>query len=267
MGTEHSNDKLTTSQPQPKPSEILGWLVEQVTILAEAIGEAMTPARLKIYAADLADLDRSQLEMAFARGRRECRFFPKIAELRELAGASPKQSQDAEARKAWDVLQTFVSKYVGNDVHGTYGPVHGWHPKTFPQLSDRILDTVRRSGGWKTYKCMTDEDFPFVQKRFFEEFLAWTAVERVDLGHMLTAAVPEPKRLSDGVKIEQRRENKPTEARTSKPKPIPQPLTDAQRRDRREMLRQQAAYVRQREARGQSCALEWTGVGRGSTGD
>jgi hypothetical protein len=52
-------------------------------------------------------------------------------------------------------------------------------------LGDRILDCVRRSGGWKTYKCATDEDFPFLQKRFFEEYQAWTAVERVDPSKLL----------------------------------------------------------------------------------
>jgi hypothetical protein len=127
----------------------------------------VTAERLRIYADDLADLSRKQLETALTRARRELKFFPKIAELRDLAGASPKQGQDAEGRKGWDVVTQFVGKYVGNDVYGNFGPEHGWHAKTFPKLSDRILDTVRRTGGWKVYKCMTDEDFPFVQKRFF----------------------------------------------------------------------------------------------------
>lgn len=201
---------------------------------------------MAIYSESLSDLADDQIRQSIGRAIRELKFFPRVAELRDLAGTSPKQERDAEARKAWDVLEAFVRKYVGNSVYGEFGPEHGWYPKAFPQLSDRILDTVRRTGGWKVYKCMTDEDFPFVQKRFFEEFAAWTAVERVDLGHMITAT-PEPKRLNDGVKIEQTRENKPTEAQKFKPKPIPNqcPLTAAQLADRREMLRQQAVYVRQ----------------------
>jgi hypothetical protein len=236
METEHSNDKPQISPPLTLLSR---WIAEQVTLLAEAMGGTVTPVRLKIYAGDLADIGQSQLAVAFHRARRECRFFPKIAELRELAGASREQEQDGEVRKTWDVLQTFVRKYVSNDVYGTYGPEHGWYPKTFPQLSDHILDTVRRSGGWKTYKCMTDEDFPFVQKRFFEEFLAWTAVERVDLGHMLTA-VPESKRLmAPAIPVEAN----PAKGCRFKPKPISQALTDAQLRDRREMLKQQLATL------------------------
>src|SRR6266704_459768 len=102
MKIEQNSDKLTIWQPQRRQSEILGWLVEQLTILAEALGEAMTPARLKIYAADLADIGQAQLAVSLQRARRECRFFPKIAELRDLAGASPKQERDAEMRKAWE---------------------------------------------------------------------------------------------------------------------------------------------------------------------
>src|SRR5437764_1167478 len=111
--TELNNVKLQISLPTKKPSALLGWLTDQITILAEAFGEPMTAARLKVYAADLADLEHSQLELAFHCARRDLTFFPKIAELRKLAGADQVEQEDAEARKAWDVLTSFVRKYVG----------------------------------------------------------------------------------------------------------------------------------------------------------
>jgi hypothetical protein len=163
----------------------LGWLVEQLTILAEAMGETMTSARLKIYVGDLVGIEQESLATAFQRARRECRFFPKIVELRELAGRRQEQQQDAETRKAWDVLTGFVNKYVGNDAHGIYGPEHGWYSRTYPKLSDHILDTVRRTGGWRVYKCMTPHDYPFQQNRFFEEYAAWTAVEQISSATLL----------------------------------------------------------------------------------
>lgn len=177
---------------------------------------------------------------------REAKWFPKPAELRELAGASQQQGQDAEARKAWDVLTRFVKKYVGNDVYGTFAPQHGWYPKSHPKLSDRILDTVRRSGGWKVYKCMTNDDFPFVQKRFFEEYSAWTAVERIEQPKLirempqlqLVAKPMDPLTISERTPMAQS-----VDAPAFKPKAIPEPLTDAQLRDRREMLRQQATAM------------------------
>jgi hypothetical protein len=243
---EHNNDSLTTSQPAQQSSEILGWLAEQITVLAEAMAEPMTQARLKIYIGDLADLERSQLEIAFARARRQLKFFPRIAELRELAGQGAKQQGDAEARAAWDVLLKFVSKYVSNDVHGNFGPEHGWY-STFPKLSDHILDTVRRTGGWKAYKCMGAEDLPFVQKRFFDEYASWTAVEHVPADRMLVTgelpALPQPKHEPESAPAKRIAADRIEHVALKK---IPEPMTEVQLRDRREVLRQQADFVRRR---------------------
>src|SRR5450755_4474192 len=98
METEQNKEHLTTSQ-HSKPH--FRWIGEQLTILGEAMGESLSQARLQIYAADLADLNRSQLEIAFARARRELKFFPKIAELRDLAGVAAKDERNVEAEAAW----------------------------------------------------------------------------------------------------------------------------------------------------------------------
>jgi hypothetical protein len=84
-------DKLACSQTET-PLEKELWLVDQLTVLAEAFGECekVSPQRLQIYAGDLADLDQRQLDIAFKRARTELKFFSKISELRELAGV-PKQ--------------------------------------------------------------------------------------------------------------------------------------------------------------------------------
>ena len=88
---------------------------------------------------------------------------------------------------------------------------------------------------------MTDDDFPFVQRRFFEEYAAWTAVECILDTSRLIEAVPEVKRLvarpMDGPELVL-----PQEALIrAQPRatPVFEPLTPAQIRDRREMLRQQ----------------------------
>jgi hypothetical protein len=245
--TKQSNDSLTISQPAQKQSALLEWLVEQVTVLAEAMAEPMTTSRLKIYAGDLADIKHSQLEIAFTRARRELKFFPRIAELRELAGHGEKQQGDAEARAGWDELTKFVRKYVSNDVYGNFGPEHGWHAKSFPKLNDRILDCVRRTGGWKAYACMTNEDFPFQQQRFFAEFLAWKAVQQIPVERMLVAhdkpALPAAKQKSESEPQESAKADQISYVALKK---IPEPLTDAQLQDRRTMLHQQTQFLRTR---------------------
>src|SRR5581483_11947968 len=99
---EHNSDKLTLSTQSKKPKE--SWLIEQLGLIAVRLGETVTAERLALYVDDLADLSLEQLERALWRARRELNFFPKIAEIRERAGADPEECQDAEAHRAWGVV-------------------------------------------------------------------------------------------------------------------------------------------------------------------
>jgi hypothetical protein len=213
--------------------------------LAEVVREPLTPESLAMYVESLADLSDDQILLGVGRAVRELEWFPKPAKLRELAGAEGSVTdQDARAREAWDSMIQFVAKYVGNDVYGNYGPEHGWYPKTFPDPGQKISDTVRRTGGWRTYKCMTKEDFPFTQKRFLEEYAAWTAVEQISS----TKSLPQITRLQlvskpmTTSKVSLPR-TEPTEVPVLKAKPITVPMTDAELCDRRKLLRQQAELL------------------------
>lgn len=250
METEHNNGPTAISKHSTPLSR---WIAEQLTILAEAFGESLTSQRLKIYVADIGDIPAERLNVAFQRARRELRFFPKVAEILDLADVGHRQPEDAEARAAWDEVMKFVPKYVSNDVYGNYGPEHGWHPRTYPKLCDRILDTVRRTGDWSVYSRMTDEDFPFVQKRFLQEYAAWTAVERVDASKLLTE-LPRLQLVSD--RWIQPRETQPGSIAPPpfKPKLVPAAMTDAQLRDRRELLRKQAEAFKSRSERSNAAA-------------
>jgi hypothetical protein len=91
---------------------------------------------------------------------------------------------------------------------------------------------------------MDAADLPHQQKRFMAEYAAWTAVEQVPVSKLLTemprlqlvAKPMDPPRITEP-------ELQQTKAPIFKPKSIPEPLTDAQLRDRREMLRQQIASL------------------------
>jgi len=183
-----------------------------------------------------------QLDAALTRCAHECRYPVRLSDILQRIPGLEVPQLEAEARKAWDVLMGFVSKYVGNDIYGIFGPEHGWYPKSYPKLSDRILDSVRRTGGWKVYKCMSNTDFPFMQKRFLEEYAAWSAVEQVVSGKLLTE-MPQLQLVAKPMDLP---------STTVQPKPagqqvvvkkILEPLTDAQVQDRREVLRQQAEFL------------------------
>jgi hypothetical protein len=240
METAQNNDRLTISQPQPKQSEILGWLVEQVTILAEAMGEAMTPARLKIYAGDLSDLNRPQLEVAFARARRELRFFPKIAELRELAGVAAKDRHNVEGEAGWKWANDYLRKW-GVDLMPLWS--NGKRIDA-PAIPPRIEYALRRIGGLSGLNQITADSRPFMFRDFCEAYNLAPIAD--SLAPQLTDKFPisegQVKQLSDGAN--ELREIKP-EVRMFPAKAVPQLLTDEQLRQRREMLAQQAAALRQ----------------------
>ena len=83
--------------------ELLDWINDQLTILAEAFGERLTEERQEIYCAGLAGIQQDRLVAAFRRARYELKWFPKLAELRELAGALGVDSADGRPgpEEAW----------------------------------------------------------------------------------------------------------------------------------------------------------------------
>ncbi len=237
---------MNENAPSCEPGRIESLVSKLVRFYSVMGNRPDEPGALSLMAEVLCQsASDEQIAHSMTRCLRECRYPVRLSDFLQRIPGQEIPAPEAEARKAWDLLDGFVHKYVGNDVHGNFGPEHGWYPKTFPQLSDHILDTVRRSGGWKVYKCMSDDDFPYVQKRFFEEYLAWTAVERVELPKLIRTASPQ---LTDDGTNERQREIKPVPVRTFAAKAIPQPLTDEQLRSRREMLARQAASLRPAQA-------------------
>jgi hypothetical protein len=83
--------------------ELLDWIIDELTILAEAFGETVTEQRQEIYCGGLVEIPQDQLRVAFRRARYELKWFPKLAELRELAGVSLQDCNDGRPgpEEAW----------------------------------------------------------------------------------------------------------------------------------------------------------------------
>jgi hypothetical protein len=186
LGTQNESSKDSTLQGELRVLEML------TTFYAAAGNPPDTDAGLALMAKFLsARAEPLAINAALERCLLECRYPIRLPDILQRIPGTGSADVKAEKRLAWETVERFVSKYVGNDVYGNYGPEFGWYGPRFnslrevvktasyPQLSDRILDTVRRTGGWKIYALMTNEDFPFVQKRFFEEYEAWSEVERI----------------------------------------------------------------------------------------
>ena len=158
-----------------------------VTATAEVMGTELSTPALALFVADLEKLPIESVARALARCRREIRGrngFPPtltIADILDRAGiVAESEAEDAEWQAAWDVAVRHANKYIISNPEGEYQEKHYFgETVVIPELSQRIRDSVRRIGGWRTIKCMSNDDFPFVQKRFREAYQAWRAAEFV----------------------------------------------------------------------------------------
>jgi hypothetical protein len=251
--TEQSAARLTISLRE-KPRELQLWLVDQLTVLAEALGEVVTPQRLQIYGADLsADLSQDQLRLALTRSRRECRFFPKIAELREFAGGSMEDHGKVETEAAWVFAMNYLRRWGVERL-----PLYQSGKRVeAPQLPARIEYAVRRIGGLRGLNQITEESRPFMFKDFCEAYRQapiaelqacglqgrFGAKQLLGTAKQLTGATDRARQPQDVNATKPTAGAKPTELIPCTPKRIPEPPTDAQILDRREMLRQQIAAL------------------------
>ena len=124
-----------------------------------------------------------------------------------------------------------------------------------PQLPARIEYAVRRIGGLRGLNQITEESRPFVFKDFCEAYRQAPVAELQEPGlqgrygarqllgevKQLTGATDRPRQPQDVNATGPSAGEKPAELVPCNPKRIPEPPTDAQIRDRRQMLRQQAA--------------------------
>lgn len=130
-----------------------GWFAKLMFLTAEASGTKVTETRIRVYAADLADIPREQVEAAVGRVRREgSGFFPTVAEIRRQIHPSP---EDA-ALQAWTGLvnaASAVGGYASLEIEDPFASV--------------ALATV--FGGWVAF-CREEQGPGMALKR--QEFLA-----------------------------------------------------------------------------------------------
>ncbi len=135
-------------------------------MLAEGFGEALTEERLEIYARALADIPQDRLNIAFQRALRERSFFPKVAELRNLAVSNLDDEKKVEANAAWDYVSEYLRKW-GVDLLPLYS---GGKVTTPPSLDARTDYALRRIGGLRVLNQMDVDKMPFMYRDFCEAY-------------------------------------------------------------------------------------------------
>jgi len=121
---------------------------------------------MDIYARSLGDLPMNRLNIAFQRALRELVFFPKVAELRNLAGASTQDEAKVEADAAWSFVNDYLRKW-GADLL----PIRsGGKEIPPPPLDARVDYALRRIGGLQALNQMDMNRMPFMYRDFCEAY-------------------------------------------------------------------------------------------------
>ncbi len=157
-------------------------------MLAESFGIAITAARLRIYAEDLCDLEQTDLSRSIRRVIRECKFFPTIGELRQLAGASGELRVQLESEVAWQAVERDLSGN-GKDAQ--------------PHLDTRTEYAIRCAGGRLGINAcfsasVTTEEF--TKKRFVEAFRNYDVAQHLGLAQLPAAVSNAVREITGGAR-------------------------------------------------------------------
>lgn len=153
------------------------WIIDQLVVLAECFGTPLTSQRLTIYVDNLEDLDQAKLAPAIGRAVRESKFFPTVAELRQLAGAGAGQEADLAAEAAWQRTLENLRKY-GVDRLPTFRNGEMVAP---PRLDEGTEYAIRAAGGRAAINDSLNAENvsaeSFSKKRFIEAFASYDEVK------------------------------------------------------------------------------------------
>lgn len=187
---------MQTSQSQIKPAAMppshsngssngklaLRLLVALGEILPRQNGAApMSPEALEFMADGLADLPADALTRAATRARNACRWFPTVAELRDMAGCGTPGADDAlaaEAMAAWETTRIWCVLNRVHNVHtGAYSMPEPGAAKPGP-LRPRSEHALRLCGGIHRVVCSRDtDDEKWCRRDFIEAYRLAPAVE------------------------------------------------------------------------------------------
>jgi hypothetical protein len=165
---------------------ILSWISDQLTVLAEAFGEPLTAERVEIYVGGLADISRDQLRIAFGRALYELKWFPKLAELRDLAGSKTEELK-VEAQAAWNYVNDYLRKWGVDRL-----PVRSDGKLiTAPPLEPRLEYAVRQIGGLWRLNQVTDQNYHFIFRDFCDAYALAPLAELMEPQLLEKFSVPE----------------------------------------------------------------------------
>lgn len=175
----HNGQRTTSPRPRKLSAFEQSELSERLATLAEVFGETLTAARIDLYVEYLSDLPFDRLRAALLAAPLKLRFFPKIVELRELAGIEA--GEDAVAEAAWILMVRYIQEHYHPDL-GIHGYWSGGVYHAPPKLDERSAIALRACGGpsrlCAAVNSENDEsEYGWVKKEFLASWKRAPAIE------------------------------------------------------------------------------------------
>ena len=129
--------------------------------LALSFNTEVNETRTQLYWENLKDLKNEDFEKAVKFIIQNNKFFPAIAEIRQVT-----RNSDQDVLEAWNEFRDEIRE------HGVY---------SLPQFKKPILhQVVRFLGGWQTVSYVERKDMPFLRRDFIEIYKVLRQREEID---------------------------------------------------------------------------------------
>ncbi len=148
------------------PPAFVASLAKWFAVFQEHYRQELSPELFEIYARALCDLSPGELERACLTLLRSSKFFPKVAEILEVAKPSRSDQATLEAERAWENYQRRIHTWWRDD-EGLERPLASRGKLIYPPALDAATDyAVRACGGRLAIEYCSLERFPFLRRDF-----------------------------------------------------------------------------------------------------
>lgn len=153
---------------------MLKLTADWLTVFGEVHGREITDALVEIYSrAFQGEVTPEELAVGCELALKECKFFPKPAEVIERSRPAAQDQLALRAEQAWTVLQAHITKW-GTDGTPLYSGGRVIHP---PKLDDPTSFAVRQIGSLSYVGRHADEAEVWVRKSFLEHYIRFVGTD------------------------------------------------------------------------------------------
>lgn len=114
-----------------------------------------------------ADLPLPVLEAAFRKAIKACKFWPKVADIREHIARAETNSNEEEAAGRWEKVRAYAVRLSPD-----------FPDRNPPRISERTQRAIAAAGGLDFIRDCDAESLTWARKRFIEGYTRWGELEQ-----------------------------------------------------------------------------------------